>query len=269
MGSKSVTISRPRGEPEKIIAGCGWLGIPDAMAAVAMNLRFFAARRPGTPLRVLSLIAISTVLRSRGIVMPPQQRRAVIEAMDLGARLNDRFDGDACDAEELRESVACFKKSAHREVVWNYAKRLRRLVRTRPGIAESAVAVRRYREAVNRVSLAVLWALASQRNLADAELDIEREPDLKLLFQMVMQFQLIDDVLDARQDRCRSLPSFATGQGVTTTSLDELVADYADEKPIRFDRNFCLRVALGMIAASARAVIAIRAGGGFPIPPRV
>lgn len=263
MHSKTVIAARQREEPGKITADCGWLGVPDAVAAFATNLRLFAARRPGTPLRVLSLIAISAVLRSRGVIITPEQRRAVIEAMDLGALLNDRFDGDAYDAEKVRESVAWFKNSTHREIVWNYTKRLWRLEHTRPGIAESAVAVRRYREGVNHVSLAVLWALASQRNLADAELDLERESDLKLLFQMVMQFQLIDDVLDAHQDRCRSLPSFATGADVTTISLVGLVTDYADTQPIRFDRNFCLQVALRIIAAGARVVIAIRAGGGI------
>jgi hypothetical protein len=263
MERKFVIVARPREDLGEITVGHGWLGIPVAVAAFASNLRFFAARQPGTPLRVLSLIAISAAMQSRGFIITPEQRRAVIGAMELGALLNDRFDGDAYDAEELRECVAWFKQSAHREVVWDYAKRLRRLERTRRGIAESAEAVRLYREGVNRVSLALLWALASQRSLADSELDLERESDLRLLFQMVMQFQIIDDVLDVRQDRSRSLPSFATGPDVTTASLGELVAVYADSNPISFDRNFCLRMALRIIAASARAVTAIRGGGGL------
>lgn len=242
------------------MTGHGWLGIPFAVAAFAMNMRFFAARQPGTPLRVLSLVAIDAALRARGIMMMPDRRRAVIEAMELGALLNDRFDGDALNPEALRASVAWFAHSAHREVVWNYARRLRRLERSRPDARDCATAVRRYRENVNRVSLAALWALARTRTLAIAELEIEREADLRLLFQIVMQTQLIDDVLDVRQDRRRGLPSFANGAEVTAASLRGLVSVYSDSTPIRLDRNFCLRVALKIVGTSSRVLIALRAG---------
>ena len=239
-------------------AGHGWLGVPAALTALAVNGRFFAARQPGTPLRVLSLMAIDAALRARGITMTPDRRQAVIEAMELGARLNDRFDGDAHDPEALRASVAWFVHSTHREVVWNYTKRLRRLERTRPDPGGCGNAVRRYRESVNSVSLAALWALARARSLAVAEVEIAREADLRLLFQIVMQMQLIDDVLDVSDDRRRGLPSFATGPDVTAASLRELVAGYSDARRIRLDWNFCLRVALKLVAASARVLIAIR-----------
>jgi hypothetical protein len=251
----------PAPDRDKKTAGHGWLGIPAVMAAVATNLRFFAARRPSTPLRVLSLIAISAALRSRGTLMDPERRRAVIEAMELGALLNDRFDGDAHDSGKLRESVAWFAQSPHRHVVRNYAKRLRHLERARPVAGESAAAVRVYRENVNRVSLAVLWALASRRSLADATLEIEREADLRLLFQMVMLCQLIDDVLDIHEDRRRGLPAFGTGAGGTASSLCELISVYENSNLVSFDRNFCLRLTLKLIAAGTRAVIGIRRHG--------
>ncbi len=78
------------------------------------------------------------------------------------------------------------------------------------------------------------------------------------MFQIVMQMQLIDDVLDVSHDRRRGLPSFATGPDMTAASLRELVAGYSDASRIRLDWNFCLRVALKLVAASARGLIAIR-----------
>jgi hypothetical protein len=234
-------------------AGHGWLGIPAAVVAFVANLRFLSSRQPGTPLRMLSLIAITAALRSRGIVLGPDRRQAVIEAMELGALLNDRFDGDAYDPEELRVRLTGFTRSEHRDVVRSYVKRLCRLERSRPDPADSSTAVRRYRENVNRVSLATLWALGCARTLGIAELEIERETDLRLLFQIVMQAQVIDDVLDVSEDRRRGLPSFAT-EGA---SLRETVSIYADGETLRFDRNFCLRVALRTITAGARLVVAI------------
>lgn len=240
------------------LSGHGLLGIPVAMVAVATNLRFFADRRPSTPLRVLSLIAISAALQSRGILLEPERRRAVIESMELGALLNDRFDGDVYDPGKLRESVAWFAQSPHRDVVRNHARRLRHLERARPGAGASSTDVRIYRKNVNRVSLAVLWALASRRSLADAELAIEREADLRLFFQMVMLFQMIDDVLDIHEDRRRSLPTFSTATDATASSLSELVSAYEYSGPMSFDRNFCLRATLKIIAAGTRVVIRIR-----------
>ena len=259
MKPPTAAVARPHPDRIEVPAGHGWLGIPSALAAVAVNVRWFAARRPGTPLRVLSLIAIDTALRSRGIIITPDRRQAVIEVMELGALLNDRFDGDAHDLHALRASVAWFARSAHREVIRSYVKRLRRLERTRPDPAQGMTAGIHYREGVNHVSLAVLWALARGRSLAAAEMEIVREADLCLLFQIVMQTQLIDDVLDVRQDRRRGLPSFASGPEVTAASLVEMVSVYADPTPVGLNRNFCLRVALKIVATGTRALLAIRA----------
>lgn len=258
MKPATATVARRPPDRLEIPVGHGWLGIPSALVAIALNVRLFAARQPGTPLRVLSLIAIDAALRSRGIIITPDRRQAVIEVMELGALLNDRFDGDAYDPHALGASVAWFARSAHRELIRCYVKRLRRLERTRPDPGQGATAVMRYRESVNRVSLAVLWALARGRSLAIAEMEIEREADLRLLFQIVMQTQLIDDVLDVRQDRRRGLPSFANGPEVSAASLMEMVAVYSDPRPIRLNRNFCMRVALKVVAAGTQALIAIR-----------
>ena len=231
------------------------MGVPTVLAAFAVNCRFFVARQPATPLRVLALIAITTVLRSRGIVLGPDRRHALIEAMELGALLNDRFDGDPHDPENLRARIRWFAESEHRSLIRSYAKRLRRLERFRPDFTERGPAIQHYREGVNSVSLAMLWALGHSRTLGIAELEIQREPDLRLLFQIVMQAQVIDDVLDVREDRRRGLPSFAMG-GVP---LQDIVSIYADRTPLRFDRNFCLRTALRAITAGARLVVAITA----------
>lgn len=239
----------------------GWLGISAAGMALVANLPLVAARRSGTPLRVLALVAITAVLRSRGFGLRADSRRAVIEAMELGAQLNDRFDGDLVESAALRARVVWFARSPHREVVRSYAKRLRRYERSRPGRCEPDPAIRHYRENVNRLSLALLWALATGTGLAAAEAEISRAADLRLLFRLVMLTQLTDDVVDVAQDRQRNLPSFASGPGVTAALLRAVVSSYA-AVPWRLDGNFCLRLALGIVAGCARGMIAVRSVRG-------
>lgn len=81
------------------------------------------------------------------------------------------------------------------------------LRRGRSALGERGDSIRRYREAVNRVTLAALWSLANAKSLPLAEREIGREPDLRLLHQIVILTQVIDDVLDVRRDRRRVLPS--------------------------------------------------------------
>lgn len=209
---------------------------------------------------MLSLIAITAALRSRGIVLSKERRQAVIDAMELGALLNDRFDGDPYDPKDLRDRINGFAKSAHRDVVWSYAKRLRQLEYSRPAPADhDPMAVRQYRENVNRISLAMLWALGRAVTLRIAESEIEQESDLRLLFQIVMLAQVIDDVLDFHEDQRRELPSFAT----CGASPRKMIDFYADAEPMHFNRCFCLQVALRMVTACARLIVIRRK---FPSP---
>lgn len=190
--------------------------------------------------------------------MENESRLAIVELMELGALMNDRFDGDAYDPAAIRVSIGWFAGSPYRELVWEYARRLRRLERTRPGDDDGFAAVKIYREQVNRVSLAALWAIGHGKTLAMAELDLERETDLQELFEIVMLVQVIDDVSDVCEDRDRGLPSFATGPDVTTALLRELVAAYGGTRAFLLDRNFCFWLALRVLAACARGMIAGR-----------
>jgi hypothetical protein len=238
-------------------------GLQAAVVAVGTSLPLLVARHPGTPLRVLAVAAISAVLRTRGTRLRPDGRQAVIAAMELGALLNDRFDGDAADPAALRRQVAWFARSPHRHVVWDYARKLRHHERSRPSPGAPAGVIKHYRENVNRISLALLWALACGSTLAAAEPETRQAGDLRLLFSLVMLTQVLDDVIDADHDRSHNLPSFATASGVTAASLRVVVSSYSTAIPWRLDGNFCLRLALGLVALLTRGMIAIRPARAF------
>lgn len=252
-GAAAPTDGKETGE---IVARNGF-GIPAAASALAMSLRFFATARPGTPLRAASLIAIDAVLRGRGKSLKPDQRRAVIEAMELGALLNDRFDGDLYPKQKLRSAVSWFQNSSSRELVKNYAKLLRHYERDRPQREEGLTAITRYRENVNRLSLAMLWALATNTSLESAQREVHSDNSLQLLFRIIMQCQLIDDVLDIRKDRLRSLPSLATTRDVSALSLRKLASFYSGVRSDAHARDSCLWLALQSMATCARLVILV------------
>lgn len=225
-----------------------------SLAALASHFPRFFTHRPTTPLRVLSLIAIDAALRSRGLKLNTPQ--PILEAMNLGASLNDRFDGDPYNPAGLRDSIAWFKNSPHRQLAWSYAKRLRHLERTRPPTSADLPAIQSYRENVNRLSLAFLWSIARNATLADATNALTTDPDLQLLFAIVMQTQIIDDVADIFHDIHQQLPSFANNSQATPTNLRQLSRSYINQHS--FNSHFSLYLAHRLTAILAQIIITIR-----------
>lgn len=240
-----------------------WLGIPAAAAAFFGNAHLFFARQPGTPLRVLSLMAISAALEARGIALDAARKRAIIDTMELGAYLNDRFDGDPHNPADFRHCISSFSRSFHRDCICSYIKRLRHLERSRPGRRPAASDVRIYRENVNRVSLATLWAIATQGPIDVAEHEIQTDADLRILFRIVMIAQIIDDVLDIRKDCKRGLPSFATADDSNSPALIAAVKSYSHPAPLGLHPQFCLHILLRTAARGARAAISCRRASGW------
>ncbi len=243
---------------KKVSSQASWLGLPAAVSAFASNIRLFGASQVGTPLRVLSWMAISASLKSRGLPHEPKTRQAVLAAMELGALLNDHFDGDSYDAQELRRSLRQFAATSHRATIRDYIRRLATLERKRPASTSNTKRMRSYRENVNRLSLALLWAIASDLSLQSAAREMRREADLQLLFRIVMLAQVIDDILDVGKDRLRCLPSLATAPDATSATLRKMVPFYSRRSPLRLDENFALHLMLRLVGLGALAAIAMR-----------
>lgn len=142
------------------------------------------------------------------------------------------------------------------------------LRRGRSALGERGDSIRRYREAVNRVTLAALWSLANAKSLPLAEREIGREPDLRLLHQIVILTQVIDDVLDVRRDRRRGLPSFATASDATPTMLREIASSYGNSSAIQVRGNLSLRVARRIVWLVARTMISLVFGVTRQAGPR-
>jgi hypothetical protein len=83
--------------------------------------------------------------------------------------------------------------------------------------------------------------------------------DLNLLFRIVMQYQIIDDVLDYSQDRSAGLPSFLTACQSLLLALEltqRAARGYAEDRRMPSAANlFPLRAALFLVSLCTKLVV--------------
>ena len=165
------------------------------------SLSLFFRAAPKTPLRVLCIVALDTirVLRSSQ-PLSRQQRAALATLLDFQACTNavwDRKHLCAAEYQTLRQRLDGAGLG-----VWaaEYLTRIASLETRRPPIGGDDRRfddVRWYRESVVRLSLATLIGVAlNHERLEDAIRSTYCDSDVAVLFQMAMQCQVIDDVLD-------------------------------------------------------------------------
>lgn len=237
-----------------------------AIGSLARCLPLFFSARPRTPLRVLCIIAFDTLSRLRsGKPLLQWQRQTLAALLDFGACVNAAFDNKGYCPHEYRNTLQLLEAAGIRSSVAKYLRRLRDLERSRPlpgGGSWHFQKVALYREEVIRLSLGMVAATAARRPcLDDAIRALDCDPDLNLLFRIVMQCQIIDDVLDYSQDLSTGLPSFLTAslslpQALERTRLAALT--YADARfPPRTGDNFPFRAALFLVSLCTNPVIAL------------
>jgi hypothetical protein len=237
-----------------------------AARSCVASLPLLVSPRPGTPLRVLCIMAFDMLHRlHRGQPMPKARLRVLAAMLDLGACANAELDDKRCRPREYCAALQLLEEGSLRVPVAEYLRRLRTLEhgRPQPGGEDWAFQnARAYREAVVRLSLGMAATIATGTlSLDDAIRATFVDADLNLLFRIVMQCQIIDDVLDYEQDLPAGLPGFLTScrllsQGLELTRLAAL--DFADDCDLpRKGDQFPLRVALVVVTSLARLVIVI------------
>jgi hypothetical protein len=144
-----------------------------------------------------------------------------------------------------------------------YLRKLRALERGRPaagGDPRQFADVALYREGVVRLSLGLIAAAAfGDQTLDEAVRAMDADEDFKLLFRIVMQCQIIDDVLDYSEDSFAGLPSFLTASGLLPQAFEltrRAAAAYADDHDlVGSSATFPLRSALFLVSTLTRLVI--------------
>ena len=237
-----------------------------SLACFLRRLPLFFCATPKTPLRVLCVIALDTVHALRhGRPLPRNRCQQLAAFLDFQACTNAVWDGkDLCGPEyrALRERL---EKVGLGVWITEYLSRLRELETRRPSIGGDLQRfddARSYREAVVRLSLATITAIALNAECLDEGIRATYcDSDVTALFRMAMQCQIIDDIIDYRQDLSAGLPSFLTA----SASLPQAMALTADA--VRFyaasSRHstgggvFPLEAALQVITLVARVVVGV------------
>ena len=195
-----------------------------ALASLLRALPLFFRASPRTPLRVLAIVALDTVhvfRTSRHLTRKKTRELGVL--LDFLACTNAALDHKSFREAEYRRLGAILKQAGLRVLAEDYLSRIRELESRRPqpgGDRRRFDEVRQYREAVVRLSLGTIAAVAfDAASLDDAIESTETGSDLAALTQLALLCQIIDDVMDYTEDLSAGLPSFLTA----TASLPEAV----------------------------------------------
>jgi hypothetical protein len=188
---------------------------------------FFGAV-PKTPLRVLCILALDTVRVLRGSQpLSRQGRKDLATFLDFQACTNMVWDRKPFCVTEYQELRRQLEKAGLGPWVTEYLRRLCELETRRPsagGDVQRCDEVRSYREAVARLSLATVAAIATNAEGIEDGIRVTcGDRDLAILLRMAMQCQIVDDVVDYRKDLRAGLPSFLTA----SASIDDALASTA------------------------------------------
>ena len=240
-----------------------------SVACLLRGLPLFFCASPKTPLRVLCIMALDTlhVLRHSR----PLQRKNIRELgmfLDFQACTNAAWDQkELCEAEyqAIRQRL---EQAGLGMWIDGYLNQVRELERRRPSIGGDRRRfddVRSYREAVARLSLAAVTAIAlNAKSLEDGIRETHGDGDVQTLFRIVMQCQIIDDVLDYEEDLFAGLPSFLTAcvslpRAMALTA--EASRDYgASRGRGRSSLNGALPLRMALSGVSAVSTLVVRVG---------
>lgn len=236
-----------------------------SLACFLGGLPLFFRATPRTPLRVLCVIALDTVhVLRNGRPLSRSRIQHLAAFLDFQACTNAVWDGkDLCAPEywALRQQL-----ESTGFAVWmtEYLSRVGELETQRPAIGGDLHRfddVRSYREAVARLSLATIAAIAlSEECLDDGIRATYRDRDVAALFRMAMQCQIIDDVIDYREDLSAGLPSFLTASASLPQALAltaDAVRSYASHGPWPGTGALPLEAAVRVITLVTRLVVGL------------
>lgn len=183
--------------------------------------------------------------------------------LEIGACINRFFDRKGFDRHAYRRLRRQTSRTYLAPITRDYIKRLRAIEQDRPlpgGDAERFHAVKAYRESVVRLSLALVTAAVFDlKTLYQGMQAMRGEDEFEIIFCIVMQCQVIDDVLDYRKDKAAELPSFLTA--TTSRQASEgltrhTVADYRDVNDLsRSKATLPFQIALWLVSACTSSVL--------------
>jgi hypothetical protein len=255
-----------------MFVACLFRGVP---------LLFCAA--PKTPLRILAIVAVDTLHVLRYARLLPRTRiRELAWLIDFQGCANAAWDGKRLSDVDYAAFQQRLVDAGLGVCIDEYLRLLRELETGRPAIGgdhRRFEEVRSYREAVARLAVSTVVAVGLNAECSAEHIRATRcDDDVEMLFRILMQCQIIDDVIDYQQDLSAGLPSFLTASASLSQSIAltaQSVSSYAanvpprdpqpttrDPRPATRDRLsptvvFPVRMALSAFTAITRLVVRI------------
>jgi hypothetical protein len=241
-----------------------------SIGSIRRCLPLFVSASPRTPLRVLCVMAFDALHQLRhSKPLPVATHRVLAALLDFGACTNAIFDGKEYSRKELELTRQILDEAGLRSIVEAVLRQLSDLEGRRPspfgpsGDDRRFHDVKSYREAVARLWLGTVAATAAGRRcLEDKSLSTCGDDVLEILFRIVMQCQIIDDVLDYSRDESAGLPSFLTASASLPEGLKrthQASCKYAHYRDVpRTGDVFPLRTALAAASICAKLMILLR-----------
>jgi len=197
--------------------------------------------------------------------LPPDRVKSLAVLLDFGATVNAAFDGKAYCQDEFRRIRKLLDAAGMSTTVADYWTQLQQLELRRPSAFGDRLQCRKvqfYREDVVRLSLGVLTATTfGYTNVDEGLWAVRTDFDLQILFRIVMQLQIIDDVMDFAKDNARRLPGFLTASESLQESFQltqQATRSYATIKgAIQTESSLPLRIAHFVVSAITRLVVTL------------
>jgi len=212
---------------------------------------------------VLCIVALDTLHVLRHSQPLPRRRRNELAAfLDFQACTNAAWDCKPLSAPEYQALRQRLERAGFGYWITEYLNRLGELETRRPSVGGDRRRfddVRLYREAVARLSLATISAIALDAGCLEEGIDATHcDRDVATLFRIAMQCQIIDDVVDYKTDLSAGLPSFLTASASLSQSMT-LTADAARSYADKDYRGavFPLQVGLSVVTAATQIVAGV------------
>lgn len=176
-----------------------------AVSALMVCSPMLLAARPKTPLRVFCVAAFEYLAQLRGGTLGQERRAAIAHACDFGSLRDAYYDEQKLDLKEYRWLRSALRRTAPEAATIYYVQELRKAERGRPILAGNrrglTEAIIKYRVAVIELSLRWLDKISG--------LPLEGVK-FHALVNLICLIQLVDDLLDWKDDLSTRCPSYVT-----------------------------------------------------------
>jgi hypothetical protein len=222
--------------------------------ALVRHSRLFFRACPGTPLRVLCVVAFDTFHEIRfGEPMPRENINYIAHYLVVAASRNALLDNKPYSTKKLEASHRFLERPGLVNLVEAYVGQLEFIEKNRPTTINRLDwnSIRCYRERVVCLSIETICELGKYGTRHTWRDDwVQNDPVLSCLFRLAILLQIADDFIDVGSDLKAQLPTFITVACTDTHSPEKLkllIRSYSPRDIQSLAENWLFRLAVSAV----------------------